>query len=111
MADGIGIIGSPQSAVTAPAGSVVSAQTAPPIDSAIAAADQSSADNTDPAAGISPRIVIDPFAGPITQFLDGAGHVQSQIPSTVVVAYLRAGLEANGQAKPQSPDGQAGTFA
>ena len=54
---------------------------------------------------ISPRIVVDPLAGVITQFLSTDGQVQSQIPSAAVVAYLRAGLTSNGQTKP-SPETQ-----
>lgn len=49
---------------------------------------------------ISPRIVVDPLAGPITEFLTTSGQVQAQIPSAAVVAYLRAGLTAEGFAKP-----------
>jgi hypothetical protein len=49
---------------------------------------------------ISPRIVVDPLAGVITQFLSATGTVQSQIPSAAVVAYLRAGLTSSGQTKP-----------
>jgi len=48
---------------------------------------------------ISPRIVVDPLAGVITQFLSTNGQVQSQIPSAAVVAYLRAGLTSSGQTK------------
>jgi hypothetical protein len=49
---------------------------------------------------ISPRLVVDPMAGVITQFLSATGTVESQIPSAAVVAYLRAGLTADGQTKP-----------
>jgi hypothetical protein len=55
----------------------------------------------DPDTPISPRIVVDPLAGVITEFLNTTGQVQSQIPSAAVVAYLRVGLDASGQAKPQ----------
>jgi hypothetical protein len=48
---------------------------------------------------ISPRIVVDPLAGVITQFLSATGTVESQIPSAAVVAYLRAGLTASGETK------------
>ena len=51
---------------------------------------------------ISPRIVVDPLAGVITQFLSSSGVLQSQIPSAAVVAYLRAGLTPDGFAK-QTP--------
>jgi hypothetical protein len=55
-------------------------------------------------AGISPRIVADPTAGIIIQYLSGSGQVQSQIPSATVVAYLRAGLTSQGFAKPQNTE-------
>lgn len=47
-------------------------------------------------AAISPRIVIDPSAGVITQYLGRDGDVQAQLPSVTAVAYLRAGLSADG---------------
>ncbi len=49
-----------------------------------------------PDPGVSPRLVSDPSAGVIIQYLNSDGTVQSQIPSTAVVAYLRAGLTAQG---------------
>ena len=66
---------------------------------------QSSSVDTKPLTGssstpISPRLVVDPLAGVITEFLSSNGQVQSQIPSAAVVAYLRAGLTADGQNKP-----------
>jgi hypothetical protein len=51
---------------------------------------------------ISPRIVVDPSAGVIIQFLSSTGQLQNQIPSSTVVAYLRAGLTPEGLSKPQS---------
>ncbi len=60
---------------------------------------------------ISPRIVVDPRAGVITEFLSSNGEIQAQIPSTTVVAYLRAGLNADGLSKPdpgQSPKEKQG---
>jgi hypothetical protein len=45
---------------------------------------------------ISPRIVIDPSAGVITQYLNSNGDVQAQLPSITAVAYLRAGLARDG---------------
>ena len=35
----------------------------------------------------------------ITQFLNNSGQVQSQFPSSVAVAYLRAGLTADGRSR------------
>jgi len=45
------------------------------------------------------RIVFDPEAGLINQYLDSKGSIESQVPSTVAVAYLRAGLTAAGLPK------------
>ena len=45
------------------------------------------------------RFLVDPLAGPITQFLNVSGDVQDQIPSKTVVAYLKAGLTVNGLSK------------
>jgi hypothetical protein len=56
---------------------------------------------------ISPRIIVDPVAGAITQFLNTTGQVETQIPSAAVVAYLRAGLTSAGLAKPQEKHQQA----
>lgn len=49
----------------------------------------------------SPRIQIDPAAGVILQFLDSKGHVETQSPSFVAVAYLKAGLTRDGTTKPE----------
>lgn len=50
---------------------------------------------------ISPRLRYDAVSGVvITEFLDQAGGIQAQSPSTAVVAYLRAGLGKDGL-KPQ----------
>jgi hypothetical protein len=49
---------------------------------------------------ISPRIVVDPLAGPITEVLSANGQIQAQFPSAAVVAYLRAGLTSSGLPKP-----------
>lgn len=47
----------------------------------------------------SPRIIGDPTAGFITQYLSSNGEVMSQVPSAVAVAYLRNGLTADGAPK------------
>ncbi len=50
----------------------------------------------------NPRVVIDPKAGLITQYMDSSqGQVVLQIPSSVAVAYLRLGLTADGLSKPE----------
>jgi hypothetical protein len=46
---------------------------------------------------LSPRLRYDSVSGiVITEFLDQAGGVQTQAPSNAVLAYLRAGLSADG---------------
>jgi hypothetical protein len=62
-------------------------------------------------APISPRIVVDPLAGPITEFLTTSGTIAAQIPSAAVVAYLRAGLTSAGFAKPTADPVPAPTEA
>ncbi|MDP9127119.1 MAG: hypothetical protein M3N08_02505 [Pseudomonadota bacterium] len=88
-------------AITAP---VTTASTAPPAPPVVSPGDPSKplvqiANNS-----ISPRIVVDPSAGVIIQFLSSTGSVQSQIPSATIVAYLKAGLTSDGLHKvsPQS---------
>jgi hypothetical protein len=93
MTNTIGIIGSNQSVLSG-AGAIVTGSSSPASDNP----------TTKPliptsSAGISPRIVVDPLAGVITEFLNSNGQIQSQIPSSAVVAYLRVGLAADGQAK------------
>jgi hypothetical protein len=47
---------------------------------------------------ISPAIRFDPGAGVmITEYFDGNGKVQTQIPSAASIAYMRVGLTANGE--------------
>lgn len=54
------------------------------------------------------KIIQDPAAGFITQYLSANGsQVVSQSPSVITVAYLRLGLTAEGTRKP-SPDQQQG---
>jgi|GEM_PF-1213387 hypothetical protein len=81
-----------------PAGSVVSAN----ADATVTPSSDSKPLIRDSSTPISPRIVVDPQAGVITEFLNTSGQVESQIPSSTVVAYLRAGLNANGEAKPST---------
>ena len=84
----------PAAAPQAPTSPVASAS----APAAVAAASAQPIDND---TSISPRIVIDPLAGEIIEFLSTTGQVQSQIPSSTVVAYLRAGLTPDGLSKPQ----------
>lgn len=47
---------------------------------------------------LSPAIRFDPASGiMITEYFDGKGDVQTQIPSAASVAYLRVGLTATGE--------------
>lgn len=49
------------------------------------------------ATPINPRLRYDAVSGVvITEFLDQAGSVQAQAPSSAVMAYLRAGLSKDG---------------
>lgn len=51
---------------------------------------------------LNPRLVYDRLAGVvITEFLNHAGTVQLQTPSSAVLAYLRVGLGADGHSKYQ----------
>ena len=47
---------------------------------------------------ISPALAFDPIAGVmITQYLGSDGKVQTQLPSTAAIAYLRMGLTTTGE--------------
>ncbi|MGB9154711.1 MAG: hypothetical protein WCD70_16685 [Alphaproteobacteria bacterium] len=59
----------------------------------------------------TPRVIQDPSAGFITQYLSANGsQVVSQTPSAITVAYLRQGLTAEGTTK-QSLYAPVGTTA
>lgn len=91
--NGIGGLGTgASSANTKPAPSVISDEVTP----------KSQVPKSGPA--ISPRIVIDPTAGVITQYLNSNGDVQSQLPSITAVAYLRAGLTPDGLSNKESTE-------
>lgn len=84
----------------------VSATRPPPHEKAAGAAEfsaqnqaQHSATKSDKSDAISPQIKADPVAGVIVQFLDKNGDIQSQIPSHAALAYLKAGLSADGTRK------------
>ncbi len=62
-----------------------------------------SAPTSTAAAVHNPRVVQDPQAGFITQYLNSNGsEVVFQTPSAVTVAYLQQGLTADGLAKKQA---------
>jgi hypothetical protein len=77
-----------------------------------AAAQNLSQQNTAPIASagqapvISPKIVIDPLAGVITEYVNSQGKVTQQTPSVAAVAYLHAGLTAQGLNKPTPQEAQ-----
>jgi hypothetical protein len=56
-------------------------------------------------SAISPSIKSDPLAGTVVQFLNSQGEVAAQIPSEAALAYLRAGLTADGR-KPTEENGK-----
>jgi hypothetical protein len=118
MSDSVGIVTSTQNPAPQTPGSA-NAPVSPPPSSATESFKTQTAQNQQsqnapavtqpatPAVGvsdsntpISPRIVVDPLAGPITEFLSSNGQIQAQFPSATVVAYLRAGLTSSGFAKP-----------
>jgi len=57
-------------------------------------------------AVISPKIVFDPQAGMITEYVNSQGKITQQTPSAAAVAYLHAGLTAQGLNKPTPQEGQ-----
>ena len=92
MTSGIGIVGSTASVASVPVSSTGTAETFTVPQQAAA-----------PAATQSPRILLDPSAGYITQYLSANGsQVVSQTPSAITVAYMRLGLTADGLNKTAS---------
>jgi len=112
MTNPVGIVGPNQNAPPqTQAATGANAPAAPKADfkqqvTAIQQSIQSSVLAHDSDSPISPRIVVDPLAGPIIQVLTTSGEVQSQIPSATVVAYLRAGLTSSGFPKPTADETQ-----
>ncbi len=69
---------------------------------AVAAANVKAANGKTTDQPLNPRLVYDRLAGVvITEFLNHAGTVQLQTPSSAVLAYLRVGLGADGHSKYQ----------
>ncbi len=95
MTTAIGNIGSAQGAQTTPV------SVAPALSAAAASSFASASSNANAAAALqNPRVVLDPSAGFITQYLSANGsQVISQTPSAITVAYLRLGLTADGLSK------------
>lgn len=66
----------------------------------IRAADDATAKEDAGKAPISPRITQDALAGAIvTEFSNAQGEITQQVPSAAALAYLRAGLTAQGNPK------------
>ena len=94
MTSGIGIVGSTAPAVSVPVSSSGTAATFT-VPQPVA--------TTSSAAQTSPRGLLDPNAGYITQYLSANGsQVVSQTPTAITVAYMRLGLTADGLSKPAS---------
>jgi hypothetical protein len=94
MTDAVGIIASTQGNVGASVAPVA------PAPAATTAASATSAPT--PVAGLlqNPKVVLDPTAGFITEYLSANGsEVIAQTPSAITVAYLRLGLTADGLSK------------
>ncbi|MDR3424261.1 MAG: hypothetical protein P4M13_04170 [Alphaproteobacteria bacterium] len=72
-----------------------------PVATAGNAASSASASNAVLVGSLeNPRVVLDPMAGFITEYLSGdGGQVVSQSPSAITVAYLRQGLTPDGSSK------------
>jgi archaellum component FlaG (FlaF/FlaG flagellin family) len=73
------------------------------FSASVATTTTSAADNSTVATTLinNPRIVQDPSAGLITEYLSANGsQIVSQTPNAVTVAYLRQGLTADGLTKP-----------
>jgi hypothetical protein len=97
--------------MTSSAGISPTPRNAPTVRSAAAFANNSSSNasfntsanpqSVNDSPSISPRFVVDPRAGVITQYLNNEGKITNQFPSNVVVAYLRAGLTQDGSSANQ----------
>ena len=97
MTNGVGIIGQTQGAN---ASSAAGARTASdPAVSQKFSVDTTATSVAAPALVQNPRILLDPSAGLITEYLGANGNVVSQTPSAVTVAYLRLGLTPDGLSK------------
>jgi hypothetical protein len=106
MASGVGSIGGVQ-------GSTFSSPVAVTAQNSSAAQNAPSYIKTAAGSLQNPRIVLDPQAGFVTEYLSANGSdVIEQSPSAVTVAYLRLGLTANGLSKqPSEPSPHIATTA
>lgn len=89
MTSAVGIVGSSSGVVSLPSAAVSSAT------------DTASQTSTAATSLQNPKVILDPSAGFITEYLsDHGSQVVSQTPSAATVAYLRQGLTAEGTVKP-----------
>ena len=95
MVDTIGNVGTGSVAATKPAATVAAANFSADSQPSTNQSGTSSAN-----ASLAPRLKIDPVAGLITQYFDPSGNVSSQVPSVLVLSYLRAGLTQDGTQRP-----------
>jgi hypothetical protein len=101
MTNGVGIIGSTPGVSLAP---TAAAAVTTAGSSTFAVGNQATAVSLQ-----NPRVVLDPSAGFVTQYLSANGsQVISQTPSAITVAYLRLGLTSDGLPKQSA---QVGTTA
>ena len=96
MTSGIGIVGSAAGSTITPVAP------APTSSSETFTVPQASTIPSSPSSEQqSPRILLDPSAGFITQYLSANGsQVVSQTPTAITVAYMRLGLTPDGLSKP-----------
>lgn len=99
MSNGIDTIAGAGGVVTPAVTASVAATTNASVAPAPAPAAASATATAEAVIVHSPRIIGDPTAGFITQYLSTNGEIMSQIPSAVTVAYLRIGLTADGMPK------------
>lgn len=82
-----------------------------PTASAVAPATKTAAtiSGLDPSS-LAPQVKTDPVAGLITQYIDPEGSIVSQVPSSQVLTYLRAGLTESGMSRQTAVQGSGSTI-
>lgn len=82
---------------------VYAAQPVANVTATATSSTQASSTSSATTGSFSSKLIVDPLAGVITEFLDGQGNIRNEIPSTTVIAYLKAGLTAQGYSKENLP--------
>jgi hypothetical protein len=100
MVDGI-------TSISANAGNAKPPVTPPSVNSSTSSQSAAFTQPKLPASFENPRVVQDPTAGYITEYLGSNGQIISQTPSAITVAYLRNGLLPDGT--PKHPGQEAPT--